>query len=73
MHPSPICPQQVGPIKFEDLLNGTSPDGSMAAVQLETPVMDEFECLNLVITAPFSENAENVVEQQFPVMIYIHG
>jgi carboxylesterase type B len=45
----------------------------MAAGQLETPLMDEFECLNLVITAPVSENTENVVEQQFPVMIYIHG
>ncbi|KAL3473099.1 Alpha/Beta hydrolase protein [Aspergillus californicus] len=69
----PICPQQVGPIKFEDLLNGTSPDEPMAAGQLETPVMDEFECLNLVITAPVSENTEKIVEQQFPVMIYIHG
>ncbi|KAJ5961794.1 hypothetical protein N7501_006735 [Penicillium viridicatum] len=63
----------VGPRKFEDLLNGTSPDESMAAGQQETPVMDEFECLNLVITAPVSKNTESVAEQQFPVMIYIHG
>ncbi|CAG8899665.1 unnamed protein product [Penicillium egyptiacum] len=69
----PICPQSVGQRKFEDLLNGSSPESRAVTGQVESPVLDEFECLNLVITAPVSKNTESVAEQLFPVMIYIHG
>ncbi|KAJ5243805.1 hypothetical protein N7489_003901 [Penicillium chrysogenum] len=69
----PICPQRIGERKFEDLLNGASPESFAVPGQLESPVMDEFDCLNLVITAPVLKSTESVAEQLFPVMIYIHG
>lgn len=61
------------PEEIEDLLNGASPESLAVSGRPESVVMDEFECLNLVITAPVLKSTESVAEQLFPVMIYIHG
>ncbi|PQE19092.1 carboxylesterase protein [Rutstroemia sp. NJR-2017a BBW] len=62
---SPKCPQPIFPVRMEDALIQVP-----AGLASHAPdVFDEFECLNLNITAPAGSNETS----QFPVLIYIHG
>ncbi|KAF5231643.1 hypothetical protein FANTH_13310 [Fusarium anthophilum] len=63
--PGPECPQLVLP--FPSYWTAPPPSGYPA---LEKPIQDEFNCLNLSITAPRKvlESGENV-----PVLVFIHG
>ncbi|KAF5712487.1 triacylglycerol lipase V precursor [Fusarium mundagurra] len=63
--PGPECPQLVLP--FPSYWTAPPPSGYPA---LEKPVQDEFNCLNLSITAPLKvlESGQNV-----PVLVFIHG
>nr|RBQ86131.1 hypothetical protein FVER53263_12978 [Fusarium verticillioides] len=63
--PGPECPQSVLP--FPSYWTAPPPSGYPA---LEKPIQDEFNCLNLSITAPRKtlESGQNV-----PVLLFIHG
>ncbi|KAF5568073.1 triacylglycerol lipase V precursor [Fusarium phyllophilum] len=63
--PGPECPQLVLP--FPSYWMAPPPSGYLA---LEKPIQDEFNCLNLSITAPRKvlESGQNV-----PVLVFIHG
>ncbi|KAF5600656.1 triacylglycerol lipase V precursor [Fusarium pseudoanthophilum] len=63
--PGPECPQLVLP--FPSYWTAPPPSGYPA---LEKPIQDEFNCLNLSITAPrkILESGRNV-----PVLVFIHG
>lgn len=58
---SPRCPQQL--ISLENDLIG------LKRPRFDSVVLDEFNCLNLNITAPANLHAESDI----PVMVYIHG
>ncbi|PNP79285.1 hypothetical protein FNYG_07361 [Fusarium nygamai] len=63
--PGPECPQLVLP--FPSYWTAPPPSGYPA---LEKPIQDEFNCLNLSITAPRKalDSGQNV-----PVLVFIHG
>ncbi|KAF5681419.1 triacylglycerol lipase V [Fusarium denticulatum] len=63
--PGPECPQLVLP--FPSYWTAPPPNGYPA---LDRPIQDEFNCLNLSITAPRKvlESGQNV-----PVLVFIHG
>ncbi|KAF9041318.1 hypothetical protein BJ165DRAFT_1406280 [Panaeolus papilionaceus] len=65
----PICPQPTQPAQTpEELVFGTCPP-DLASTHYPLPAHDEFECLNLNITAPSGVNPH----ARLPVMVWVHG
>ncbi|PPQ76878.1 hypothetical protein CVT24_008531, partial [Panaeolus cyanescens] len=68
-HDRPICPQPTHPAQTpEELMFGTCPP-DLASTHYPLPAHDEFECLNLNITAPKGLNPH----ARLPVMVWVHG
>ena len=71
----PSCPQATPPLGIEDLLNGFSVN-QVGAIDVHEPYrVDEFECLNLVVTAPQAAVMKKGKGkgEGLPVMVCIHG
>ncbi|KAK4150170.1 Alpha/Beta hydrolase protein [Chaetomidium leptoderma] len=65
-HPGPYCPQPF--LAYPTYWDGPLPEGFPV---LKAPEPDEFECLNLSITAPRSGLADSTAS--IPVLMFIHG
>ncbi|KAM0123529.1 hypothetical protein ACHAP3_011064 [Botrytis cinerea] len=66
----PACPQRRSPSMFEEVLNGTT--GARTSQTERGFTMDEFECLNLVVTCP-SPMQKSTTGKGLPVLVNIHG
>lgn len=64
--PGPICPQTTR-LPFPNFWSGPLPAGG---IELTKPKPDEFECLNINITAP---RVALSGETKVPILVYIHG